>query len=393
MISNPPSTAAPDNPVFAYQKSTRYFAQVAPGLEKLAEQELQILGADEIKRSFRGLYFKADKRALYAINYQSRFCSRILAPLLRFDCHSTKYLYKTAGNIAWQDILSPETTFSVSANTSNSRIRHSQYAALCVKDAIADFFISRAGRRPSVDRLSPDVRLHLHLENNKATIYLDTSGGALHRRGYRTKSGEAPMQETVAAAIIAYSGWDGETPLYDPFCGSGTLLLEAHMKYCRIPAGRLRTYFGFQRLPDFDEGLWLKVKVEADSGVRSLPQSLIGGSDMDPEAVEAARVNAGKLPSGGNILLSRKNYLEISDLRNYTIVCNPPYGLRIKKKDDINSFMRQLGHFFKKRCKGSTSYVFLGKKELADSLGLRASWKKKIQTGGLDGVLLKYRIF
>ncbi len=272
--------------MFTYQKTNRYFSQVAPGLEGLAEEELRRLGGQEIKPAFRGIYFSADHAALYRINYCSRFCSRVLAPLLRFDCHSSKYLYKTARKIEWQALLTPATTFAVSANTATATSGIPNTPPCAIKDAIADGFTEAKGIRPNVDRLEPDVRLHLHLENNKATIYIDTSGGALHRRGYRLQSVEAPMQETIAAAVVAYSGWNGERPLYDPFCGSGTLLLEAHMHCCSIPAGYLRKAFGFQRLPDFDDASGAGSRRRWSRKIKPLPGGLIGGSDIDPGAIE-----------------------------------------------------------------------------------------------------------
>ncbi|MCK5227335.1 MAG: class I SAM-dependent RNA methyltransferase, partial [Desulfobulbaceae bacterium] len=167
--------------MFTYQKTNRYFAQIASGLEELGATELSELGATDTKPAFRGIYFDADKETLYRINYMSRLFTTVLAPLLRFDCHSTKYLYKTAKKINWQDLLTLDTTFAISANVTHSRIRHSQYAAQCMKDAIVDLFRDKTGKRPSVDTKDPDVRLNLHVENNKATIYLDTSGGSLHR--------------------------------------------------------------------------------------------------------------------------------------------------------------------------------------------------------------------
>ncbi|MEJ2689150.1 MAG: THUMP domain-containing protein [Deltaproteobacteria bacterium] len=379
--------------MFTYQKTNRYFAQIAPGLEGFAEQELHNLGGREVKPAYRGIYFSADRASLYRINYCSRFCSRILAPLLRFDCHSSKYLYKTARKIEWQALLTPTTTFAVSANSSHSHIRHSQYAALTIKDAIADSFLEALGIRPSVDRLTPDVRLHLHLENNKATIYLDTSGGALHRRGYRRESVVAPMQETIAAAVVAYSGWDGNRPLHDPFCGSGTLLLEALMYYCRIPAGYLRKAFGFQKLPDFEKTLGHRIKEEVDRQIRPLPCNLIHGSDIDPGAVRAARENARQLPGGTNISFEVKAYGRLPALDNFVILCNPPYGMRLKKHGNTDRLLAEFSQFCKEKCKGSTVSMFLGKKELAKCIGLRPAARQEIRTGGLDGILLRYEIF
>jgi putative N6-adenine-specific DNA methylase len=251
--------------MFTYQKSGRYFAQVAKGLEELGRQELHQLGAREIKPGYRGFYFSADRATLYRINYSGRILSRILAPLLRFDCHSDKYLYRTAAKIDWFALFSLKNTFAIRANVSHSNIKHSQFAAQRLKDAIVDRFRQETGKRPSVDTKEPDVLFNLHIQNNRATVYLDTSGGSLHRRGYRLQSVEAPMQEIVAAAMVRLSGWNGERPLVDPMCGSGTILCEAMMHYCRIPAGYLWKQFGFNALPDFDAGIWKKVKRQVDS--------------------------------------------------------------------------------------------------------------------------------
>ncbi|MBW2522484.1 MAG: class I SAM-dependent RNA methyltransferase, partial [Deltaproteobacteria bacterium] len=178
--------------MFSYQKSGRYFAQVATGLEELGRQELQQLGAREVKSGYRGFYFSADRATLYRINYCGRILSRVLAPLLRFDCHSDKYLYKTAAKIDWFALLSLKETFAVRANVSHSNIKHSQFAAQRLKDAIVDRFRQETGKRPSVDTREPDVLFNLHIGNNRATIYLDTSGASLHRRGYRLESVTAP---------------------------------------------------------------------------------------------------------------------------------------------------------------------------------------------------------
>ncbi len=214
---------------FLYQKTGRYFAQIADGLEELGADELSELGASEISPIYRGIYFQAGSAVLYGINYRSRLITRVLAPLITFDCHSAKYLQKTAMSIRWQDIFPLEKTFAVFATVSHSTIRHSQYAALCLKDAIVDTFREHCGKRPNVKTPDPDLWINLHIEKNRATISIDTSGGSLHRRGYRSQSVDAPIQETVAAAILRLSGWDGSSPLYDPMCGSGTLVCEALM--------------------------------------------------------------------------------------------------------------------------------------------------------------------
>ena len=379
--------------MFTYQKSGRFFGQITEGLEELGLKELRELGAKEIKPSHRGFYFSADQASLYRINYCSRLFSRILAPLLRFDCHSSKYLYKTACKIDWPALISLDNTFAVNANVSHSRIRHSHYASLCLKDAIADVFRDKTGKRPNVDTKAPDIRFNLYIQNNKATIYLDTSGGSLHRRGYRTKSVAAPMQETIAAAIIKYSDWHGEKPLIDPMCGSGTLLSEALMHYCKIPAGYLRNKFGFQSLPDFEKKIWQTVKQEADAWIRSLPEGLISGSDISSEAVAAARANIGCFQQAKNVRFSVSAYQKIKNLTNTVIISNPPYGLRLGAESDMAEFMTELGDFLKKQCTGSTAYLYFGNRELIKKVGLKPSWKKLLISGGLDGRLVKYSLY
>ncbi|MBN1541704.1 class I SAM-dependent RNA methyltransferase, partial [candidate division KSB1 bacterium] len=192
---------------FEYRKNNRFFAQIAGGMEEMGAEELQELGATETATAYRGLYFSADRAGLYRINYLTRLCTRILAPLAAFSCHSSKYLYRRAREIDWTEFLTADQTFAVFATTVNSSIRHSLYAALTLKDAVVDSFRQAVGSRPNVDTLNPHVWFNLHIENNRAVISLDTSGGSLHRRGYRKSTGEAPMQETLAAAIVRLSEW------------------------------------------------------------------------------------------------------------------------------------------------------------------------------------------
>ena len=379
--------------IYNYQMSNRFFAQIADGMEELGVDELTGLGAKDVKPTFRGLYFSADNEALYRINYTARIISRVLAPLLTFDCHSTDYLYKTARTIPWTELFSLNNTFVISANVSNSIINHSQYAALVLKDAIVDSFRDKYDDRPNVERINADICFNLHISKNKATIYLDTSGGSLHRRGYRQEAVDAPMQETLAAAIIRMSSWNGLTPLYDPMCGSGTLLLEALMHYCTIPSGYFRESFGFRFMPDFDEHTWNSVKQEADEKIRPLKEGLIAGSDISSQAIEMARMNSRNLPSGRNIRFSKLRFQDIESIKDTTIVCNPPYGLRMKNSQDMGAFMTEFGDFLKQRCTGSSAYVYFGNRELIKKVGLRTAWKKPLKNGQLDGRLVKYDLY
>jgi putative N6-adenine-specific DNA methylase len=379
--------------MFLYQKTNRYFGRLNDDLEEMGCRELESLGGTEIKPGYRGIYFNAARLDLYRIVYCTRLFTRILAPLIRFDCHSTKYLYHTAGKINWNDILTADDTFAVDGNVAHSRIRHSQYASLCLKDAIVDQFKAAAGRRPSIDTRNPDVRLNLHIENNKAVISLDLGGGSLHRRGYRQETVEAPMQETVAAAIIRMCGWQGERPLIDFMCGSGTIVAEALMHYCRIPASKLRSRFGLIALPDFDPGLWQQVTTTANERIRPLPTDLIRASDALPQAIAAATANLAQLPQGNTVHISQCRFQDIGKIDNAIIVSNPPYGLRMGSGTDSTVLARELGNFLKQRCQGSTAYLYFGKREMIKHIGLRPAWKRPLKNGGLDGRLVKYELY
>lgn len=382
-----------DHP-YRYQNDGKFFAQIAHHLEDLGCEELKHLGASSAKSAYRGIWFSAETTDLYKIVYQTRLCSRVLAPLIRFDCHSDRYLYKTASSIAWSDFLSTDQTFAISATVSHSRIRHSKFAALRLKDAIVDFFREHYGDRPGVDRHAPDVLFHLHIENNKATIHLDVGGGSLHRRGYRIDTVEAPMQETVAAAIIRYSEWDGEVSLHDPMCGSGTLLAEALMSVCRIPAAYLIPTLGFQRMPNFDSADWNRIKKEFDGQIRPIPESIeLVGSDISSKSVAATKKNLQRLPGGDAVRVFQKDVFRLEGIPDQAIITNPPYGLRIRNRNDITSFYGRFGDFLKQKCKGSTCFLYTGKRELLKSVGLKTTWKKPLVSGALEGRLARYDLY
>ncbi len=386
--------------MFSYQQTNRYFAQITGGMEDLGAEELAELGAQNISPAYRGIYFDAGKETLYRINYTARLLTRVLAPLTGFGCHTADVLYNKAKSIEWKALLDTQQTFAIFANVSHSKITHSRYAALRLKDAIADYFQENFRKRPSVDTQNPDVWLNLHIENNRATISLDVSGGSLHKRGYRKQSVEAPMQETLAAAIIRLSEWDGLKPIYDPFCGSGTLLSEALMQHCRIPAGYLRSRFGFESLPDFDKQIWQSAKKSLDGKIRHLPKSpnagetiLIAGSDVAYKAIAAAKKNLRMLPSGENIKLKVTDFREISRLENTVIICNPPYGIRMGQKAEIAKLYKTFGDFLKQKCQGSEAYVYFGDRKLIPHIGLRPAWKNPLVNGALDGRLCKFEIY
>jgi len=378
---------------YLYQKTNHYFGQLASGTEKLGMSELKELGATHIKPGYLGVFFCANQRTIYEIVYRTRIFSRILAPLIVFDCHSEKYLYKTAQNIDWSDFLTLTKTFAITSNVADSNINHSQYAGQILKDAIVDQFRDKTGERPNVDKFNPDLQLNLYIHENKARISVDLGGGSLHKRGYRQESVEAPMQETLAAAIIRLSEWNGERSLYDPFCGSGTLLCEALMKQCNIPAAYLRHKFGFLRLPDFDASVWNQVKTKANEGITEMADELIKGSDISPEASKAVRANRAVLPDVGKIKVRRADFQSLEPLENTTIITNPPYGIRLGDKESTAALLKEFGDFMKQKCTGCSAFIYYGDATLAKKLGLKPEWKQPLRSGGLDGVLCKYELY
>ncbi len=379
--------------MYNYQKTDRYFAQAANDIKDIAEEELLSLGAQKTSQAYRGIYFTANTKELYTINFHSRLINRVLAPLISFNCPSDELLYKKALQVNWEDFLNPSKTFAVFASVINSSIKHSKFAALRLKDAIVDYFRNRTGKRPSIDTREPDVWFNLHIENNEATISLDTSGGSLHRRGYRIQSIQAPMVETLAAAIINYSGWDGKSSLYDPFCGSGTLLCEAYMLASKTPASIFRKKFGFERLSDFNLSLWKKIKEDALEKIKPVKKGTIAGSDISPDAVKASAANCKVIDEDNVLEIENKDVFDIDKIDGSTIICNPPYGIRIGKTDELGDFYKRFGDFLKQRCKNSTAFIYFGDRKFIKNIGLKPSWKKPLSNGGLDGRLVKYELY
>lgn len=384
---------APGDP-FEYQVNPRFFAQIAGGMEEMGVEELTELGAANVEPAYRGMYFTAGPETLYRICLSSRLVTRVLAPLRRFDCPDIEHLRDGAATIDWPALFGPDLTFAIFANVGNSRIRHSQFALQNLKDVIVDRFKYQVFRRPSVNRDNPDIWFNLHIENDKAIIGLDVTGGSLHRRGYRKRTGEAPMQETLAAAIVRLSEWHGSMPLLDPMCGSGTLLAEAFMHATRMPSAYLRTRFGFEFLPDFDSAAWERVRAEGRGSLRTNVDLTIHGSDVDRSMIAASRANLRNLPGAAQaIKLKVMDFHDLPEQPPSVIISNPPYGERLGEKATVMALIRDFGDFLKQKCTGSTAFIYFGDRELIPELGLRTTWKKPLVNGALDGRLVKVELY
>jgi putative N6-adenine-specific DNA methylase len=381
--------------MYQYQENPRFFAQTQRLLEPVAMEELQELGAVRCKDSFCGVYFQASPGVLYKIVYCARTIIRVLAPLVTFSCPSKEALYKAGYNIPWSEFFSLKETFAIHANVSDSSITHSGYAAFLLKDAIVDYFRKKYGKRPDVDPREADIRFGLNIRQDRAIISLDISGESLHRRGYRVAPVTAPLQETLAAAILRISAWQADKPLLDPMCGSGTFLAEALMKYSHIPAGFNRKTFGFFYLPDFDAKTWEKVKKACDKNFQPAPPGLILGSDNDKLAVKAARQNLNRIPGGPQVPVKHKDFQDLENAENHFLIAKPPYGVRIDKgkREKLQDLYRQFGDFLKQKCQGSTAYILCGEKELTKHIGLKISRRIPLYNGPLETRLIKIEVY
>ncbi|MRR05670.1 MAG: RNA methyltransferase [Deltaproteobacteria bacterium] len=371
-----------------------FFATAAKGVEEVLAGEVSRLGVSEVTLEKGGVRFKGDMASCYRANLWLRTAQRILMPIARFSCESPQHLYEGVRNVPWQQYLTPDMTLAVSCNLRDSKITHSGFAALKAKDAIVDSIRDSCGRRPDVDSRTPDLQVNLHLVRNHCTVSLDTSGASLDKRGYRLDKKEAPLRETLGAAIIALSGWDGSVPLVDPMCGSGTIPVEAALQASRRAPGLTRPSFGFQRWFSFDSTTWNAVLKEAqDQALESLSVSILG-SDVSGSALDLARKNADRAGVGGFVSFSRAGIGECDPPSSPGILlCNPPYGVRLGDEESLKLLYKKLGDTLKKSFQGYTAYVLTGNPHLASCVGLRPSRRIVLFNGPIECRLLKYEVY
>ncbi len=371
-----------------------FFLSTPRNLEPLLEDELRELGIADVKATYLGVEARLSREEVYRVVYCSRLASRVLRPLASFPCHDPDELYDHAVKFNWGRILKEGQTLKVSASVSDSAITHSQYAALKLKDAVVDNMRERTGARPSIDKETPDVRLNLFLRKDLATISLYYSDGIMHRRGYRIQAVEAPLKENLAAAVLLFAGWKGETPLTDLFCGSGTFLIEAAMIATHTPGGYFREIQGFETLPDFSEEIWSKVKNEIDKRIRPLPKGLITGVDISARAMAATRANLAKTRYAEAIKLVQKDFVKLEGpLSGRTLVANPPYGVRLEDtKEHLVELYKSLGQFLKTKCPDSKAYVMVPDAELENQIWFKPERRLVIDNGALEVAVAEYAI-
>lgn len=380
--------------MFEYRKENRYFAQIAGSLELIVKHELEQLGATDIELSRSGCHFTADDKTLYRILLLARTTQRILAPLIKFDCYSTKYLgILTYKDIHWSEFFGLEEKFGIITNVKDSVITNSLYAGQVMKDAICNQFILKTGKRPDFSNKEADIIFNLHIDDNKATISLDLTGTSMHKRGYKIVSGKGSIQETIAAALLQQTEWNGETKLIDFMCGAGTFLGEALIHYCKLPNDVLKPNIHIKRLPSFKQKLWDEVTQEIQAGIRKLPKSLIFGNDNSPTAVVATLENLRNLPQGDKISVENRNFKDIKFIKDSTIIIDPPYENTFDDQETLLKLYEDLGVFLKEKCTKCQVFVLAGEKRLLDALRLKPEWVRSIRTGPVDSSFAKYIIY
>ncbi|MFQ7554950.1 MAG: bifunctional 23S rRNA (guanine(2069)-N(7))-methyltransferase RlmK/23S rRNA (guanine(2445)-N(2))-methyltransferase RlmL [Haemophilus parainfluenzae] len=375
------------------------FATTARGFEELLKVELTELGATECKIAQGGVHFQADDEALYRSLLWSRLASRILLPIVNGKVYSDLDLYSIVTGQDWLSYFDEKTTFFVDFNGTNQEIRHTQFGAMRVKDAIVDYFERQGKARPNVDKDYPDVRIHVYLNKEELVVSLDLSGEALHLRGYREDTGQAPLRETLAAAIVLRSGWKKGTPLVDPMCGSGTLLIEAAQMEAQIAPQLHRLHWGFGCWKGHNQDAWDKVKAEAvqqaETYFNQNPKPHFYGFDLDHRVLKKAHKNA---QNAGVAHLIQWKQGDVAALKNPspdgvgTVICNPPYGERLGTTPALIALYSVFGQRLKNEFGGWNASIFSSESTLLDCLRMRSHRQFKAKNGPLDCVQKNYQI-
>jgi putative N6-adenine-specific DNA methylase len=367
------------------------FISCAEHLEPLLCAELEELRVQGVRAGFRGAYAEKTMDTVYVVNYLSRLATRVLWPLREFHCTDKDRLYREAKKIDWLSILDENKTFAIDANVSHPQLRHSLFAAQIVKDAVCDSIREAKGARPSVDIKQPDVQLHLFIHNKMAVISLDTSGAPLYKRGWKVKRGEATLPETLAAALLRMAGYTPEQTLCDPFCGTGTVLIEAAYIATRTPPGFLRKTWGFMHLGNHDAPKWEQFKRVYDDKRIPLEKGKIFGADKDLTELNLCRAHMAKLGFLEQIELTHKEVFSYNPPQApMLIVTDPPFGKRLQSSSKV---YEDFGSFARRHCKPDTKFFVLAPAaEAVATSGLSILSRFPVQHGGMEMILLELKI-
>lgn len=363
------------------------------GMEELLANELRQLGASSIEIGIRNVSFEGDMGFMYKANLCCRTAIKILKPITGFNIFTEEDLYKKIYDIPWEKYMDVKGTLAVNATVFSDVFTHSQYIALKTKDAIVDRFRDREGERPNVDLDHPTLRINIHIDRNICTVSLDSSGESLHKRGYKTESVLAPINEVLAAGIIMLSGWSGQCDLLDPMCGGGTILTEAAMIACNIPPNLNREEFGFETWPDFDVDLYEKIEDAALKKVRDFPHKIYG-YDTDSIAIKKSQENIKNANLQDFIEVKQQDFFTSEKEKDSPmfVIFNPPYDERISV-NDVEVFYSSIGNTLKRSYPGTQAWMITSNMEALKFVGLRPSKKIKLFNGKLEARLVRYEMY
>jgi len=371
---------------------TKYIAKTFFGLETVAAEELQKLGANDVQILNRAVEFWGDKALLYKANYCCRTVLRILQPVASFSFNTNEQFYKNVFKIPFEHYLSEKGTFCMHSIISNSIFDNSQYASLLAKDALCDRFREKFNCRPSVDKQYPDISVDIYISGNQCSISIDSSGESLHRRGYKTTRHPAALNEVLAAGLILLSGWKADCDFMDFMCGSATLPIEAAMYATNMPAGYFRKDFGFMFWKDFDEKLWKMVRKNADDAIQNFDFKVYG-SDISGNFINNARENVKKMKLNHIIKLGLEDFEDVKPERvPCHIIINPPYGERMKP-EIVDNFYQTIGNKMKKNFLYCIAWVITPNKEAMKNFGLHPARKIRVFNAALECTFYKFELY
>jgi len=375
------------------ESESKIIIKTHAGLEGVLAKELEQLGVVTPQILKRAVSFNGDNALLYKANYLCYTAIRVLKQIAEFTFTDNKNFYEKINNISWENYLKPHGTLAVDAITSQSEVfNNSHYLARLTKDAIVDRFREKFQTRPNVELNNPDLLVNIHVHKEFCSVSLDSSGSSLHKRGYRKAQIEAPLNEITAAGIIKLTGWKGDTNLFDPMCGSGTLLIEAAMQAMNIPAGYYRNNFAFQKWGDYDEQLYKSICDKANSEIKECDYTIFG-ADIDKKNLRITRENLTTAKLHHDIELSLGAFEEgHPPFDKGTIIMNPPYGERLPLSDAI-SFFQTIGNTLKSKYAGYTAWIFAQNNDGLKHIGLRPTSKISLYNGKLECKLLKFEMY
>jgi len=370
----------------------QYFAPCPRGLEAELADELGALGADSVVPTEGGVAFQGALELAYRANLESRLASRVLWRVGGGAYRNERQVFELASALDWPRWFRADRTLRVDVAATRSPLPSLEFATLKIKDAVCDRHRAVAGKRPSVSKENPDVRVHAYLTADQATFYLDTSGEPLFKRGYRREAAEAPLRENLAAGLLRLAGWQPGTPLLDPLCGSGTIAIEAALMALDIAPGLKRT-FGFQKLAWYDGPTWQRIKQAAQRRIKPVAPSAIYASDSDGAAIQRCGINLAAAGVAGAVVLERADALSRTAPEPAgTIVTNPPYGVRLAESSPLAELYPRLGDALKQRFAGWTAYILSGDTRLPKLIGLKASRRTPLFNGAIECRLYEYRL-